>query len=105
MNREEAARILHPDTQPQEQLKFTYKTWVERFDEACIIGAEALRGPWVKTSDRAPTMEDADAWDLVFATHRAFGGEPYKVRYRVVANNPSDHVWWMPIPPLPEVEE
>jgi hypothetical protein len=59
--------------------------------------------PWVKTSDRAPTMEDADAWDLVFATHRAFGGEPYKVRYQVVANNPSDHVWWMPIPPLPEV--
>lgn len=63
---------------------------------------DALIGPWVKTSDRAPTMEDADAWDLVFATHRAFGGEPYKVRYQVVANNPSDHVWWMPIPPLPE---
>lgn len=65
----------------------------------------AKRSPWVKTADRAPTMEDADAWDLVFATHRAFGGEPYKVRYRVVANNPSDHVWWMPIPPLPEVVE
>lgn len=70
-----------------------------------VMGNRETLQPWVRTADRVPEKEDADAWGMVLATHRPFGGEPFKVRYPCVRNRPFDHVWWMPIPPLPPLTE
>lgn len=44
MNREEAARILHPDTSDAEYEK-DITHWGERLDKAMRMGSEALRDP------------------------------------------------------------
>ena len=57
---------------------------------------------WVKTSDRLPTEADADRKLNVFVwTHS--GG--HVVNYQRVIGTPDFYPYWMPIPPLPEVEE
>lgn len=104
MNREEAARILHPDTRDVEFEK-DVTHWGERLDKALDIAIEALRGPWVKTSDRLPTEADADntmCW--VFATTKS-SNLPMPEAIAYIRANPDDYPYWMPIPPLQEVEE
>lgn len=92
---DERARSYEPDA---------FKEDMKRAYDAAVLAYEALQ-PWVRTADRVPEKEDADAWGMVLATHRPFGGEPFKVRYPCVRNRPFDHVWWMPIPPLPPLTE
>ena len=96
MNREEAITTL--------------KNYIERITggmfpgerEILVEAFDALRSPWVKTSDRLPTKEDADnrlellAWDYCAGV---------VVKYGDVKDNSQIYPYWMPIPPLPEVEE
>ena len=74
MTREEAAIILHPETQDRERLKYTYKTWVETFDEACQMGAEALR------------VEGKEA-SIVMKTRHTFIGPDYERPYCEACNH------------------
>lgn len=104
MNREEASRILHPDTRDVEFEK-DVTHWGERLDKACVMGAEALRSPWVKTTDRLPTHEDAylNVYEKVIA--RGEDGGVVMANYANVRDFPHIYIWWMPIPPLPDVTE
>ena len=61
------------------------------------------RSPWVKTSGRLPTEADADSELMIMAWHIYFGYEA--VAYGSVIDEPEMFTYWMPIPPLPEVEE
>ena len=65
-------------------------------------GYVAKRGPWVKTADRLPTEADADSELMIMAWHIYFGYEA--VAYGSVIDEPERFTYWMPIPPLPEVE-
>ena len=59
--------------------------------------------PWVKTADRLPTKADADARRNVLAS--GADRRTVIVYYGNVEMYPSLYPMWMPIPPLPEVEE
>ena len=66
---------------------------------------DALKGPWVKTADRLPTEADADntmCWVLA-TTISSDLPMPEAIAY--IRANPDNYPYWMPIPPLPEVEE
>lgn len=69
----------------------------------------AMTCPWVRTSDRVPTVDDVNGWDAVYAQPVDFQGRPYnyviKVDWQEVAANPMDFLLWMAIPTLPELEE
>ena len=63
------------------------------------------RSPWVKTSDRLPTEADADntmCWVLA-TTISSNLPMPEAIAY--IRANPDRYPYWMPIQPLPEVEE
>ena len=62
----------------------------------------AKRSPWVKTSDRLPTEADADSELMIMAWHIYFGYEA--VAYGSVIDEPEMFTYWMPVPPLTEVE-
>ena len=53
--------------------------------------------PWVETSDRLPTYEDGK----VLAINK-FG--PNLLPHYKVVELSDVYTWWMPIPPIPEVE-
>lgn len=74
MTNEEAARILDPKTTLEVYAETEYysgfdgaKRWKEAVDEACIIGAKALReqsstdtnvgGKWISVEDRLPNTD------------------------------------------------
>ena len=97
MTTEEAARILDPSTSDSEFEK-DISHWGERLDIARAMGAEALRSSWVRTEDRLPVKADGE----ILATNKY--GLNLLPHYRVV-DFPDTFTWWMPIPPLPEVEE
>ena len=59
--------------------------------------------PWVKTSDRLPTENDADGFGYVLAWCSCVGG--MEITAREVMESPNAYPYWMPIPPLPEVTE
>ena len=61
------------------------------------------RNPWVKTSDRLPTENDADGFGYVLAWCSCVGG--MEITAREVMESPNAYPYWMPIPPLPEVTE
>lgn len=67
---------------------------------------DALRNPWVRTSDRLPTEADADEDGripvLAVGTHT---GRLIKmtVHYEVVPANTEGIKYFLPIPPLPDV--
>lgn len=81
------------------------KGWL--FTEKCTaleMAIAVLRG-WVKTADRLPT--EADSWHGFVVTgsgkENVFGEE---VSIEHIGTVPEDEHWpyWMPIPPLPEVD-
>ena len=105
MNREEAARILDPSTSDSEFEK-DISHWSERLDIAMAMGAESLRGPWVKTADRLPTEADAGYNEEVITFYRDGETESVSCDYwAFVAKHPEYSPYWMPIPLLPGVEE
>lgn len=63
---------------------------------------EALRGPWVKTADRAPTKDDVDSRMNVMAWHIWYGAEI--VDYGLLLDDPAMYIWWAPIPTPTEVK-
>ena len=70
-----------------------------------LTALSALRSPWVKTSDRLPTEADADntmCWVLA-TTISSNLPMPEAIAY--IRANPDNYPYWMPIPPLPEVEK
>ena len=105
MNREEAANILDLKTRPEALADFVGPELAGIVHQAMIMGAEALRSPWVKTSDRLPTEADADntmCWVLA-TTISSNLPMPEAIAY--IRANPDRYPYWMPIQPLPEVEE
>ena len=103
MTREEAANILDLKTRPEALADFVGPELAGIVHQAMIMGAEALRSPWAKTSDRLPTEADADARHNVLA--RGLDGRTVMAYYRHVVDYPKLYVLWMPIPSLPETEE
>ena len=63
---------------------------------------DALRSPWVKTSDRLP--DKCDCYTMYLTTKKRNGGV-WQVRGIFIKEHPELCPWWMPIPPLPEVEK
>ena len=107
MNREEAARILDPSASDIEFEK-DISHWSERLDIARAMGAEALRSPWVKTADRLPDAEQIARNDKIFLLCKQHDGtyEAYTHWADGLASHPEkfEFDYWMPVPPLPEVE-
>ncbi len=67
---------------------------------------DALSSPWVKTADRLPTEADAGYNEEVITFYRDGETESVSCDYwAFVAKHPEYFPYWMPIPPLPEVEE
>ena len=106
MNMEEAARILHEI----EDKWLEPKAYLhERENKALDIAIEALRSPWVKTSDRLP-MQSCDTAGcgkvFVLIKRRYEPGYIVSIEWEdYIADHPEEFNYWMPIPPLPEVEE
>ena len=107
MNREEAARILDPSTSDLEFEK-DVSHWSERLDLAMTMGAEALRSRWVKTADRLPDAEQIARNDKIFLLCKQHDRtyEAYTHWADGLASHPEkfEFDYWMPVPPLPEVE-
>jgi hypothetical protein len=67
---------------------------------------DALRNPWVKTADKLPTKEDAWYEDEILTLYQ--DGETMMLGFDYwlyVTKHPEQYLYWMPIPPLPEVEK
>lgn len=67
---------------------------------------DALKGPWVKTADRAPTRVDAQRvghYDLIIAMWTDYKAvEVLAVGYSAVTTSPNFYPYWMPVPPIPQ---
>ena len=121
MTREEAAAVLDAmifGTYPDDDIT------IEKIEiEAVRFAIAALRSPWVKTSDRLPTEEDAievhDEWGF---THKEVAvlssGWPFEALVKdrqamlpgimdieTIENKTTTFPYWMPLPKPPEVEE
>ena len=111
MTREEAALILHPDTTISALEKWdnsSYETRIELFEEACRMGAEALRQHepaqgWVKSSERLPTAEDADDDDCVDAYWEDIDGV-ITTGYQTVVND-ERCTYWHHLTKVPPIEK
>ena len=64
--------------------------------------ANVALSPWVKTSDRLP--DKCDCYTMYLTTKKRNGGV-WQVRGIFIKEHPELCPWWMPIPPLPEVEK
>ena len=105
MNREEAAQML-------KRLKYDYQNGADENDcfydmylYALDTAITILTSPWVKTSGKLPAEADADntmCWVLA-TTISSDLPMPEAIAY--IRANPDNYPYWMPIPPLPEVEE
>ena len=102
MNREEAAQML-------KRLKYDYQNGADENDcfydmylYALDTAITILTSPWVKTSDRLP--DKCDYYTMYLTTKKRNGGV-WQVRGSFIKEHPELCPWWMPIPPLPEVEE
>ena len=71
MTREEAARILDPETSRDELWKYEADTRIEACNEACRMGADALRAQQERENTKAMTMDEL----------REMDGEPVWVVY------------------------
>ena len=113
MSREEAARVLTEKAELWEGVlkhmvpagDFSELKQIEDYKTALRMGAAALRG-WVKTADRLPEEPD-DSPFIVYM--EGWFENPYdavrvwtagEIRYI-----PEEVIAYMPLPPLPEVEE
>lgn len=69
---------------------------------------DALKGPWVKTADRAPTKDDEGVYGAIVAFNPVLLDGEYGactcIPAKIVIDYPDWWIKWMPIPPLPEVE-
>ena len=101
LDSDEWLQLFHPPVYPSEheeiqKLRLAVST--------VLTALSALRSPWVKTSDRLPTEADADntmCW--VFATTKS-SNLPMPEAIAYIRANPDRYPYWMPFPPLPEVE-
>ena len=62
------------------------------------------RNPWVKTSDRLPTAADADNTMYWVLATTISSNLPMPEPIGYIRANPDRYPYWMPFPPLPEVE-
>ena len=60
------------------------------------------RSPWAKTSDRLP--DKCNRYNM-YLTIKKRGGGVWQVSGNFIKEHPELCPYWMPIPPLPEVEE
>ena len=67
-----------------------------------LVEAPTIEVPrWIPVTERLPTEDDVNYYDLVLAKHRvAEDAEAWN--YRAIARHPSEFTYWMPIPKLPE---
>lgn len=79
MTREEAARILDPETTRDELLEYDADTRLAVCDEACRIGADALRAQQerenpkpITNADRIRAMSDEEMADMLWKTGRNY---------------------------------
>ena len=76
----------------------------------CMIGeaptvaedSNATRSPWVKTADRLP--DKCEYYTMYLTTKKRDWGV-WQVRGSFIKEHTELCPWWMPIPPLPEVEK
>ena len=94
MTREEAARILNPDTYHEESAKVPDEiVWSFMVNEALRLGAKALI-PWIRTADRLPPDPDEDYLAI------ESDGPISLVKGEYIEENQDALVLWMPIPSL-----
>lgn len=79
MNKQEASRILHPDTTAQAMAGYLLAdpsgdTWAQALNKACEMGAEALR------------VEEKEA-SIVMKTRHTFRGPDYERPYCEACNH------------------
>ena len=79
MTREEAARILDPETSRDELWKYEADTRIEACNEACRMGADALRAQQERenpkpmtNADRIRAMRDEEMADMLWKTGRNY---------------------------------
>lgn len=58
--------------------------------------------PWVKTADRLPEDRETLNGCVLITDEHGYGSVQKR---QVLERYPRDYPWWMPIPPLPEVEK
>ena len=111
MTREEASRILDPETTKEELVGIKgYAAMMKVVDEACILAVSALREQeqrrWIPVTERLP-----EQGERVLATDGGFVGELYvNSRGQWKRYNVNDHsllmaldiLWWMPMPQPPK---
>lgn len=108
MNREEAIQTIEAFVNyvKMGNVNFSLEAKTGRiFLESLETVTAELRNLWVKTADRLPTESDADntmCWVLA-TTISSNLPMPEPIAY--IRANPDRYPYWMPIPPLPEVEE
>ena len=69
---------------------------------------DALSSPWAKTSDRLPNSRDENGFEVIVAYNPELGNEHgygYAACIKAWCVDPQSWPYWMPIPPLPEVEK
>ena len=100
MTREDAANILDLKTRPEALADFVGPELAGIVHQAMIMGAEALRGLWVKTADRLPTEQETRNGVVVIS-----GGQGwFSVQSpKVLEMYPQYYPYWMAIPNLPKV--
>ena len=81
--------------------------WNKDARDAANMALDALRSPWVKTSNRLPDAEQIARNDKIFLLCKQHGGayEAYTHWADGLASHPEkfEFDYWMPVPPLPEV--
>ena len=75
--------------------------WNKDARAAVSVALDALCSPWVKTADRLPTKNDARGGKLAVID---VDGRMSLQYWKTPVQYPKLYIWWMPIPPLPEVE-
>ena len=109
ITREQAIRILHPDTNIEAIDDYEEAgNYEHAYDTACLMAVDALRQPgWVRTADRVPTEADEGGYGVVVAYNKAMESDDEMglaacVRAWVVREGPQWWTYWLPLPPLPE---
>ena len=103
LDSDEWLQLFHqPDPSGINNLRIAVSTVIDAIIQFAA-DTNVARSPWVKTSGRLPTEADADSELMIMAWHIYFGYEA--VAYGSVIDEPEMFTYWMPIPPLPEVEE
>ena len=102
LDSDEWLQLFHqPDPSGINNLRIAVSTVIDAINQFAA-DANVARSPWVKTADRLP---DKCEYYTMYLTTKKRNGGVWQVRGIFIKEHPELCPWWMPIPPLPEVEE